>query len=167
MPSTYDNTGSLVYLLPYSANKENATPTTPRNNMMFSPSTTTSGSKLPLSSSSGKLQKWSRTSSPGATINDDKIYDSPIEDFSKTVDKFKPTNLTTTGSVVEISTEMTHIDPIDINKMQYDDLYLVANKQKKDLQILREFSGLEKEICHQEEEIKRNQIRDQEKMKMG
>ena len=143
MPYTYDNTGSFVYL-PCSANKENAAPTTPRNNMMFSPSTATSGSKLPLSSSSGKLQKWSRTSSPGAAINDDKIYDSPIEDFSKIVDKFNPTNLTTTGSIIEISTQMKDIDPIDITKMQYDDLYLVANEQKKDLQTLREFSSLER-----------------------
>ena len=121
-----------------------------------------------MSSSSGKLQKWSKAASPEeATINSDKSFDSPIVDFSELVDKSKSIHTTATATTIEVSTQVSNIDPIDITRMQYDDLYLVANKQKKDLQTLREFSDLEKEIWHKEEETKRSQIRDEEKMKMG
>lgn len=58
-----------------------------------------------------------------------------------------------TGSASNVEDSSTQPILVDISKMQYDDLYLVATKQNEDLQALREFSDIEKELWRQEREI--------------
>ena len=60
-------------------------------------------------------------------------------------------NIVGSASNIEVSSMQPML--VDISKMQYDDLYLVATKQNEDLKALREFSDIEKELWRQEREI--------------
>ena len=67
----------------------------------------------------------------------------------------------------DYNSHMADISPVDFTKMQYDDLYMVAINQKKDLQSLREFCNLEKGMWSEEVEMKKNLAIDEEKLRMG
>mgnify|MGYP004326750735 CR=1 FL=1 len=150
-----------------SANKENATPSTNRNNMLLSPSTTSAGSKLPLSSSASKSLKGSKAASPNAAVNGRNCFDSPTEDFSELMKTPKAIHMSDANFNTDYNPHIADISPVDFTKMQYDDLYMVAINQKKDLQSLREFCNLEKGMWSEEVEIKRHLAIDEEKLRMG
>ena len=140
---------------------------------MFSPPATIAGSKLPLSSSACKVQergKSSCTPKALAPTSVNRNFDSsPIEDLFQVIDKSNSSNTTAvdTGLESKVRTNPKTVLPVEITKMQYDDLYLVVSKQKKDLQTLREFSDLEKEIWSEEEEKRRIENRDEQRMQIG